>query len=107
FGLANLTPQQNTVTITGAPLTLPTTPKVYFIGVVVDPDGKIKQIHGISGITGTSALSLARQVGPPIQGLPPAGVIYAGGGANNLPFPYPPNVTVTSPTSPQTGVKTS
>jgi hypothetical protein len=109
FGLANASPQQNTVTITGAPLTLPTTPNVYFIGILIDPNHTIKQIHGISGIaTSTNALSLPQQVGPPIKGLPPAGVIFAGGGANNLPFPYPPNVTIsTTPTTPQTGVKTS
>jgi hypothetical protein len=108
FAITNLNPQQNTVTITGAPLTLPTTPRVYFIGVVVDPNHTLKQIHGIGGTTtATNALSLPHPVGPPINGLPPAGVIYAGGGANNLPFPYPPNVTgVTPPTSPQTGVTT-
>jgi hypothetical protein len=108
FAVTNLNPQQNTVTITGTPLTLPTTPRVYFIGVVVDPKHTIKQIHQIGGVrTATNALSLSQQVGPPIKGLPPAGVIFAGGGANNLPFPYPPNVTVTTPTSPQTGVKTT
>jgi hypothetical protein len=106
LGIGNLNPQQNTVTIIGTPLTLPTTPKVYFIGVLVDPNHTIKQIHQISGIsTATNALSLPQQVGPPIKGLPPAGVIFAGGGANNLPFPYPPNVTTTTPpTTPQTGV---
>ena len=33
----NLNPQNNVVTITGAPLTLPVAPKVYYIGVVIDP----------------------------------------------------------------------
>jgi hypothetical protein len=107
LALANLNPQQNTVTITGAPLTLPTMPKVYFIGVFIDPNHTIKQIHNIGGAAGSNKLSFAQQVGPPIKGLPPAGVLYAGGGANNLPFPYPPNVTlIASPTTPQTGVVT-
>jgi hypothetical protein len=106
---SNLNPQLNTVTITGAPVTLPVSPKVYFVGVVVDPNHTIKQIRGISGI-GASSNDLAspQQVGPPINGLPPAGVIFAGGGASNLPFPYPPNVaTVAAPLTPQTGVSTS
>jgi hypothetical protein len=107
FGIANLNPQQNTVTIASAPLTLPTTPKVYFIGVVVDPNHTIKQVRAIGGTSATNALSLPQQVGPPIRGLPAAGVIFAGGGANNLPFPYPPNVSPTAATLPQTGVKTS
>ncbi len=108
FGDTNLNPQNNTVTITGSAVTLPTSPKVYFIGVVVDPNHTIKQIRGIGGAGASSnALSLPQQVGPPINGLPPAGVIYAGGGANNLPFPYPPNtpLSATTATSPQTGVK--
>lgn len=108
FGDTNLDPQNNTVTITGTPLTLPTAPKDYFIGVVIDPNHTIRQIQSIGGVgASSSALSLPQQVGPPINGLPPAGVIYAGAGANNLPFPYPPNVTsVPSPTGPQTGVQT-
>ena len=106
LGDTNLDPQNNTVTINGAALTLPTAPKVYFIGVVVDPNHTIKQIRGIAAVS-SDALSLPAQVGPPIKGLPPAGVIYAGAGANNLPFPYPPNVaSVPTPTAPQTGVQT-
>jgi hypothetical protein len=108
FADTNLVPQANTVTITGSAVTLPTAPRVYFIGVVIDPNQKIKQIRGVGGVGGTSnALGLPQQVGPPIKGLPPAGVVYAGGGASNMPFPYPPNVTVSAPATPQTGVKTS
>jgi hypothetical protein len=110
FGDTNLNPQANTVTINGAPVTLPVSPTVYFIGVVVDPNHTIKQISGIGGVTTSSnSLSLPQQVGPPIKNLPPAGVLYAGGGASNLPFPYPPNVTLsgTTTTTPQTGVRTS
>ena len=107
-GDTNLNPQNNTVTITSAPVTLPVTPKVYFIGVVIDPNHTIKQIRTIGGGgTPSNALSLPQQVGPPIAGLPAAGVVFPGGGANNLPFPYPPNVipSATPPTNPQTGVK--
>jgi hypothetical protein len=108
-GDTNLNPQNNVVTITGAPVTLPTSPKVYFIGVVIDPNHAIQQIRSVGAGASTNALSLPQQVGPPITGLPPAGVVFPGGGANNLPFPYPPNVTIsnTTTTLPQTGVKTS
>jgi hypothetical protein len=99
---ANVNPQNNIVTIVGAPVTLPVKPKVYFIGVVVDPQHKLVQIQA------NHNLQQATRVGPPIRGLPAAGVVYAGGGTSNLPFPYPPNVkSVVPPTVPQTGIKTS
>jgi hypothetical protein len=99
---ANVNPQNNIVTIVGAPVTLPVEPKVYFIGVVVDPNRKLAQLQANHG------LQQPQRVGPPIKGLPPAGVLYSGGGSNNLPFPYPPNVkSVVPPTTFQTGIKTS
>jgi hypothetical protein len=85
----------NVVQIVGAPVTLPTSPSNYSIGLYV---------VGQKG----NKLSQVRHVGPRIQGLPGAGVLYAGAGADNLPFPYPPNVTPsgTSTTIPQTGINT-
>jgi hypothetical protein len=108
--LDNLSPQNNVATINGAPVTLPVSPKRYFIGVVVDPDHKIRQLHDIGQVRNVgNAFTQARRVGPKSSGLPPAGVLYAGGGANNLPFPYPPNVNPsgTSVTRPQTGINVS
>ena len=57
FGDTNLNPQNNTVTITGAAVTLPTSPKVYFIGVVVDPNHTIRQIRSIGGVEGRATHS--------------------------------------------------
>jgi hypothetical protein len=77
----NLTPPGNVVTITGAPVTLPTSPATYFLGVVVDPFGLIKQLS-----VPKNNFTLIHDVGPPIPNLPPAGVVSA---ANNFPFPEP------------------
>jgi hypothetical protein len=90
FGDANLIPPVNVVTIAGADVTLPTTPAVYFIGVVIDPFGQIKQLQKVPQFTRPrNPFSLAHQVGPPIVGLPPAGVLVAGGAANTPVFPFP------------------
>jgi hypothetical protein len=106
-GDVNITPQQNIATIVGAPVTLPVRPKVYFVGVVIDPAHHLKQLTATGSAANSRGLSLPQRVGPLIPGLPPAGVLYAGGGANNLPFPYPPNVVLngTTSTNPVTGVR--
>ena len=82
----NLTPPSNVVTFTGPPVTLPTSPRKYFLGVVVDPFGKVKQLSGVS-----ARLSLIQTVGPPITNLPPAGVVSTA--STNL-FPLPPTGTL-------------
>ena len=76
-----LNPLQNYVTFTGPSVTLPTSPRKYYLGVVIDPFGKIQQL-------GTTKNPLARihVVGPATSGLPPAGVIST---ANSNPFPLP------------------
>jgi hypothetical protein len=101
----NLNPQNNIVTIQGAPVTLPVAPRTYFLGVVIDPLNTIKQLKLIGGKS-ANRLSQATLVGPPIKGLPPAGVRFPGGGANNLPFQYPPNTTPSGITTnlPQIGI---
>lgn len=104
LGNQNLDPQNNVLTITGAPVTLPTTPAVYYLGVVIDPTRRLRQIarpgHPRSGVR----LDLSRQVGPIIRGLPPAGVLYNGGVANNRPFPIPANLPlIAAPTTPPGG----
>ena len=65
----------------GGVITLSTTPKHYYLGVVVDPTGAIKQLS-----LPANALQAIHDVGPPIRHLPPAGVIS---NANTEQFPSP------------------
>ncbi len=100
----NLTPPSSVVTFTGPAVTLPTSPATYFLGVVVDPFGKVAQLSPSSG-----RLSSIVTVGPPIPGLPPAGVVSTA--STNL-FPLPASGTLigvlsTSSTSSSTGSSTS
>lgn len=88
FADANLTPGENVVTIAGDPVTLPTSPRTYYIGVVVDPANQIQQLKNVPQFhKSLNQLTLIRKVGPPIPGLPPAGVNVAGGVANVPVFP--------------------
>jgi hypothetical protein len=90
FADANQSPQENVVTIAGNPVQLPNGPAKYYIGVVIDPFGLIKQLSSVASFKKpTNNFSLPQQVGPPIVGLPPAWQVV-GGGANNVPvFPNP------------------
>jgi hypothetical protein len=63
----------NSYTFAGPAVTLPTSPAKYFLGVVVDPYGKISQLS-----TPKNALSQIQVVGPNNSGLPPAGVVSTG-----------------------------
>jgi hypothetical protein len=74
-------PLDDTFTFTGPAVTLPTTPSTYFLGVVVDPYGKIQQLS-----LPANALAEIRTVGPPVNGLPPAGVVSS---PNSNAFPFP------------------
>jgi hypothetical protein len=86
----NLFPQSNIVGINGVPVTLPTTPSRYFIGVVIDPNHQIKQIQGIGRFhTRSNSFALSRPVGPPIRFLPPAHAGTSGVVVPNAPFPFP------------------
>jgi len=82
----NLTPNNNVATIIGDPVTLPTSPATYYLGVVIDPNSKIQQLPST-----LKRFQLIMRVGPNTAGLPPAGVISTGGSSNNLPFPNTPN----------------
>jgi hypothetical protein len=91
-------PLNNSYSFTGPAVTLPTSPAKYFLGVVVDPYGKIAQLS-----TPRNALQQINVVGPNRSGLPPAGVLSTG---NSNPFPEPAsgvfigiNPTATSTTS--------
>ncbi len=96
----------NSYTFSGPAVTLPTSPATYYLGVVVDPYGKISQLS-----TPRNALSQIDQVGPNDSGLPPAGVISTG---NPNPFPLPAsgvfigiNPTATTTTSGTSSTKPS
>jgi hypothetical protein len=89
----------NVVTIVGQAVTLPTSPAKYFLGVVIDPQGQIKQltaarkvgpqarIHKVASQSSNN-FSLIHVVGPGTGGLPPAGVVST---ANQNAFPDPPS----------------
>jgi len=72
LGKLNLMPPANVVTINGAPVTLPTSPSTYYLGVVVDPNGVFHQLS-----TPANPFSVYHVVGPPLANLPPAGVVSA------------------------------
>jgi hypothetical protein len=73
LGDVNITNPLNVVTLEGQPVTLPVSSTGYFLGVIVDPQNNIREIHEI-GQGPSSALSPIVKVGNPIPGLPPAGV---------------------------------
>src|SRR5262249_53733498 len=73
-------PITNSLTFTGPLVTLPTSPAKYFLGIVVDPFGKLTQLHSTS-----SRLQQLRVV-QATSGLPPAGVVST---PNSNPFPLP------------------
>ena len=83
FGAQNLTPPRNVVEFTIPPLTLSTTPSTYYLGIVIDPFGKLTQLS-----LPKNALEQIHIVGPPIGDLPPAGVVSS---ANTSLFPIPAN----------------
>ncbi|WP_422925190.1 hypothetical protein [Singulisphaera sp. PoT] len=88
----NINQPNNIVTISGSPVTLPTRPGKYYLGVVIDPNNQIKQLGRIGRVRSSiGAFSLIHQVGPVDSGLPPAGVATTS--PTNLPFPYPATTT--------------
>lgn len=84
--VGNLTSNNNVVNITGVPVTLPTSPRAYYLGLVIDPYNKLTQLPH-SG----KRFQLIRMVGPATSGLPPAGVVTSGGGTGTAEFPNLPN----------------
>jgi hypothetical protein len=82
----NLTSNNNVANVTGTAVTLPTSPRTYYLGLVIDPYNQLQQLPH----TG-KRFQLIRRVGPATSGLPPAGVVTPGGGANAEEFPNTPN----------------
>jgi hypothetical protein len=76
----------NVVTIVGPPVTLPTSPATYFLGVVMDPNRTLKQLS-----LPANSFEQIHTVGPPVKHLPPAGVVSTP--SQNL-FPNPPTGTL-------------
>lgn len=56
------------------PVILPQFPGEYYIGVIVDPANQVREISEVAGAA-SSELNTLRRVGPPVAGLPPAGVV--------------------------------
>jgi hypothetical protein len=84
----NLQQQSNFETIRGGPVTLPTSPRRYYIGFVVNPQTVVPALASLRRPQ-PLLISQVRTVGPPIPGLPPAGVIGQQITPFPNPFPYP------------------
>jgi hypothetical protein len=95
LGDATLDLPPNVLTIGGQDVALPEAPNTYFIGLIADPLRTIRQISDLTGPR-SDALSEVRQVGPPIEGLPPAGQVQAPAPSTNV-FPTPAYGPITSP----------
>jgi len=84
-----INPRNNVVTIVGSPVQLTDRLRSYYIGVVVDPTNTIAQGNRLGRARRNGAtLSLVHKVGPPVEGLPPAGVLDFNTDTGGLPFPY-------------------
>ena len=91
LGDANQSPPDNVATISLPPVTLPTSPRTYYLGIVIDPNHNLKQLSGVSSAASVTYLGLVRKVGPPIAHLPAAHVLTNGGTSLIPVFPYPLN----------------
>jgi len=90
LGDVNQTPPINVATISLPPVTLPTSPRTYYLGVVIDPNHQLKQLSTVPQTArNVIPLELVRAVGPPIRHLPPAHVLVNGGAALVPTFPIP------------------
>jgi hypothetical protein len=84
----------NIATLIGEPVTLPIAPANYFLSAVVDPGHKIRQINQLgrafrNDLGVGPAAPILLKVGPPIAGLPPAGVLRDPSSPITNPFPFP------------------
>ncbi len=85
----------NVVTLTGPIVTLPSSPASYTVGLRVDPNNTIREIHEL--VSGpTTSLQEAKPVGPPVHGLPPAAEQGDPASSLNL-FPTPAYGPIYSP----------
>ena len=82
FAQQIVTPPNNVVSIDFGLQSLSTSPNKYFLGIVVDPNGTINQLS-----LPKNSFQVIHVVGPPIAGLPPAGVVSS---ANTALFPNAP-----------------
>ncbi len=80
----SVTQGSNVETFTAAPVKLPASPSVYFLGIVIDPNNNLNQLS-----LPANRWEQIHQVGPPIPGLPPAGVVSST--ALTQQFPSPPD----------------
>lgn len=87
LGNVNISDPVNVVTLVGQPTTLPTSSSGFFIGVIVDPQNNIRELHEV-GRGPNPTLSPIERVGNPIPNLPPAGVNTTPAPLSNV-FPIP------------------
>lgn len=85
---SNLDPGNNVTTLQGLPVTLPPSPGQYYLGVIVDPNNTIKELHEV-GKGASFKLQQVHKVGPDTSGLPPAGQISTFVPGVVPQFPYP------------------
>lgn len=79
--------QPNVVTLTSDQVVTPHVPGPYYIGVFVDPEHAILQLHDTEGKR-PNTLFPSKKTDKPIPGLPPAGILQAPAPDTNL-FPIP------------------
>ncbi len=95
LGNATLDDPINVITARFPTVVLPTSPATYYLGIEVDPSNQIHEISEI-GAGQSVALQQVVTVGPPISGLPPAGIVSAPASALAI-FPIPSYGLLTAP----------
>ncbi|WP_165248589.1 hypothetical protein [Paludisphaera soli] len=78
-----ITPRSNVVTIQGANVALPTSPNLYYLGIVIDPYNKLNLPNQPA-----NRLELVQRVATNSSGLSPTGVVSTPGAFD---FQYPPD----------------
>jgi hypothetical protein len=85
----NVQTPSNVVTLDTTPVTLPSTPDVFFLGVKIDPGATLKQ----QGLHVPAQFDAVAKVGPPIPGLLPLTPLTSTGTTTTIiqefPFPLP------------------
>jgi hypothetical protein len=106
LGDVNIDPPVNIINLTpDAPLTLPSGPSRYFLGVIVDPDNQIRELSEV-GRPFSPALDPVVRVGPPTAGLLPPGPVTTPAPPTNV-FPIPPFGPIPSLLNPPEDVTTA
>jgi hypothetical protein len=89
LGNGNLVPGNNIITLNNAVITLPASPKTYFLGVKVNPAGAPMGTIVEAGNHSSPKFDAFVKVGPPIPGLPPVNFVGSSTPATTTQFPFP------------------